>query len=546
MNQRRVSRVDRSSLALAGIAVVVCAANLWKPYHIDDTAHLVIAQWIADHPLQPMSGMLNWGGVDEPIHRTNQPHLFFYLMAGWGRLFGWSEVAQHSLLALTSIASIVLMHRIARRLVPEHALWLTALLALGPAFLVGQNMMVDVPLLACWLWFFDAVLGIPPDSRRVRPYIVAAVALSCAVLIKYSSLALLPILALAIAWDRRWAMLWVLLVPLAVLAGWSAFNVADYGGIHILQRSSGARDMLQPLRAAIAWVVILGAVTPLGAVWAVSQPRWRKLAAPLAVGLGLALIALAVLVASAILPEAAGDRLLWGLFAVNGALAAAAVLAAALPLVPLLRDPARLRAEGRNLVILFVWVAGGAGFYILLAPFSAVRHLLVVLPAILLLAGLAVRAGLSARTKLVALLFTGGVSLALAVSDFRFAQFHKDAAGAVGRFRPVAAARETATVWTSGHWGWQWYAARQGMRQIDYRASQPQPGDLFVEAIGMDRHYRKERLSLEPLGSIVQPPSLLNLACTARPSRFYMSTHDYGPWSLSRACTHRVDIYRVR
>ena len=30
--------------------------NLFKPFHIDDTAHLEIARWIAAHPLHPVSG----------------------------------------------------------------------------------------------------------------------------------------------------------------------------------------------------------------------------------------------------------------------------------------------------------------------------------------------------------------------------------------------------------------------------------------------------------------------------------------------------------
>jgi hypothetical protein len=65
--------------------VIVTGYNLFKPYHIDDPVHLEIAKWVRAHPLHPMRGMLNWSGVDEPIYTQNQPHLYFYLIAIWGR-----------------------------------------------------------------------------------------------------------------------------------------------------------------------------------------------------------------------------------------------------------------------------------------------------------------------------------------------------------------------------------------------------------------------------------------------------------------------------
>ena len=547
MHGRLNSQQGRTVLALAALAIVACLANLWKPFHIDDTAHLVIAQWIADNPLHPMSGLLNWIGVDEPIHRTNQPHLFFYLMAGWGRLFGWSEIAQHALLALASAACVALMWRLSRRVVPEHALWVTALLILSPAFIVSQNMMVDVPLLACWLWFFDALLATDEaGERRGGAYLSAALGACCAVLFKYISLTLLPILAAVVAWDRRWRMLILVAVPLAALGLWSAFNIADYGGIHILQRGGGSQDLLRPLKFAVAWVLIVGGVTPIGLAWAASNPRfgrWGVLAAAVS---GLVLGLATIMVAVGVISDAVADPVLWVLFAINGGLAAIALAVAAWPVLPLLLRPAKVTAEGRMVLILLAWIAGGAGFYILLAPFSAVRHALTVLPAILLLVVFTVRGSIGCRTKTIALVVSALISGAIAVSDFRFAQFYKTGAIEVARELADAPAQADRTIWTSGHWGWQWYAAQQGFRQIDYRTSLPGSGDYFVEAVGVDRQYPKERLDLELVGSIVQPPSALSLFCTARPRRFYLSSSRYGPWSLSMDCTQRIDIYRVR
>ncbi|WP_165961132.1 ArnT family glycosyltransferase [Qipengyuania sediminis] len=546
MNKAGISQRKSAFLWLAMLAAVVTAANLWKPYHLDDTAHLLIAQWIAENPLRPMSGILNWIGVDEPIHRTNQPHLFFYLMAGWGRLFGWSEPAQHALLALFSIACIALTYRLARGLVPEHALWVTALVVLSPAFVVSQNMMVDVPLLACWLWFFAALMG--PASRRsgIGPYLSAALAASCAVLIKYSSLALLPILAFVILWDRRWRALPVVLLPVAVLGAWSVFNLADYGGVHILQRGGGSSDLLRPAKFAIAWVLILGGVTPLGLAWAASHPRFRRIGVLAASLAATALAAVAALVALSLLSDEAADLFLWGLFAVNGSLGLAAVVAGALAVLPGLRTRIGDQGDTRDRLILLLWIAGGAGFYILLAPFSAVRHLLTVLPAIVLLACLGMRAGLGPRTKRAALAASALLSAGIATADFRFAWFYKTQAARIAADLQASGLAQDRTIWTSGHWGWQWYANQAGFRQIDYRTSRPQPGDLFIEAVGVDRQFPKDRLALEPLRSVVQSSSRASLFCTARPIRFYLSGSRYGPWSLSMDCRQRIDIYRVR
>jgi len=124
---------------LFALWAVVTAYNLFKPYHIDDTVHLDIARWISAHPLHPMSGLLNWSGIEEPIYRTNQPHLYFYLMALWGRLFGYGETAMHTLQSFAALACILLFHRLARVFVGSAGLWATAMLVLGPAFVVEQN-----------------------------------------------------------------------------------------------------------------------------------------------------------------------------------------------------------------------------------------------------------------------------------------------------------------------------------------------------------------------------------------------------------------------
>ncbi len=520
--------------------VVVTAYNLGKPFHVDDTAHLEIARWISGHPLHPMSGMLNWGGVNQPIYDTNQPHLYFYLLAGWSSLFGFSEVALHSMQSIFALACVVLFHRQARRSCPGIAVWLTALLILSPAFVVEQNLMVDVPLLALWLLFFELVLLHGSSPAQTRRYVLAGLVCGAAVLTKYSSLTLLPILAASLLLERRLRQAWTLLLPVAVLAAWSAFNWWDYGGIHVLSRGDSHLGVLRAARFTVAWVLIIGAVVPLGLLVAVQSHAWlqrherRLYAVVVAV-----LVVTAVAVVSGVLPDGYADVVLALGFAADGGLL---VVGLAPPVWRAVRaawrEPATLRADP-SLVILVLWVLGGTAFYVLFAPFIATRHVLLVLPPLLLLFGRYFGSRLSRAAKGFAIGITVLVAAGLCLGDWQFAAFYRTSASQVASSLPP-----TGTVWTSGHWGWQWYAEQNGMRQVDRDAVDFRPGDHLV--VGDDIEALPDlvgpRLTL--VRRITQPEPALSLFCTGRTVRFYASGLK-GPWSLSRDCVGHLSIYEV-
>lgn len=527
-------------LGLFWIIATVC--NLTKPFHIDDTAHLEIARWISAHPFRPMSGMLNWNGTSEPIWKTNQPHLYFYIIAVWGAIFGYSEIAMHALQSFSALACIMLFHQLAREFAPTRAVWLTAMFALGPAFLVSQNVMVDVPLLACWLAVFNALLLGTTSAHQTRRYVIAAVACSAALLIKYSSLVLLPILTASLILEQRMRQSWTLLIPLATLVVWSAFNILDYGGIHILSRSAGSSDHLRPIKFAIAWVLIIGAVMPLGLV-SVMQWRalrcWEWIVYPATVAF---LMLLCLAVGCSWVSEAASDKILWVAFAANGLffLANLAPAFAELRVAFYHRINIADRREGNRLAIILLWILGTGVFYLLFPAFSATRHVLLIVPALLLL--FAVRSGqkLSLWAMRFALGLTVLVSGGLALSDYAFAHFYSSTPGLIR-----AKLGSEMRVWTSGHWGWQWYSTKAGFHQVDYRQTHFAAGDIFVEAPDIDHQYPTSRLSLTPLWTEVQERQWASLFCTARRWQFYMSSSRFGPWSLSRKCLGHVTVYRV-
>jgi 4-amino-4-deoxy-L-arabinose transferase-like glycosyltransferase len=530
----------RDGVWLIALWTLLTAYNLFKPYHIDDTAHLEIARWISTHPLHPMRGLLNWGGSDEPIYYLNQPHLYFYLLALWGSLFGYSEAAMHTPQSFAALACILLFHRLARLLVEPIALWATAILILGPAFVVEQNLMVDVPLLATWLAFFNPLICQIASPHQHRRYALAALACSAALLIKYSSLVLVVILCLSLVLERRWKQSWTALIPLAAIAAWSLFNIFDYNGVHIVGRSHvGTRAHLWLLKERIgAWVLALGALTPLGLIGAV-QSRWELLRVEKAIygTTFLGFMAVILSVAWNVLSDWQSDKLLRMVFFANGTLICLTLVPAALRVASSrLWRPEVVSAFGATIYLL-LWILGTTAFYVVFAPFIAARHVLLILPAITLLLVSRWDRSLTWRSRFFGLALTVIVSIGLCLSDWRFAEFYKLEATKLRHSLSTAG-----TIWASGHLGWQWYATQAGFREVDVQSSELRPGDYFVVADDIDHQPLKMSPPMRLVRNDTQDGSFLNLFCTRR---FYESDFWAAPWSLSRACLNHITVYQI-
>ncbi|MGI3781601.1 MAG: hypothetical protein ACRYG2_12580, partial [Janthinobacterium lividum] len=356
----------------------------------------------------------------------------------------------------------------------------------------------------------------------------------------YSSLTLLPILAVSLLLERRLRQAWTLLIPVAVLAAWSAFNWWDYGGIHVLTRGDSRLGVLRSAKFAVSWVQIIGAVLPIGILAAVQSQAWLRSRERRVHAVVLAALVLtAVAVASGALPDTYADIVLALGFAANGGLLVVLLVP---PVVRALRaaqrDPAATRRDPA-LVVLLLWLVGGTVFYVLFAPFIATRHVLLVLPPLLLLFGTFFGPRLSRWAQGFALGLTILVAAGLCLGDWQFASFYRTSAAQVASSLP-----HTGTVWTSGHWGWQWYAEQNGMQQVDRDAIHFRPGDYVV--IGDDVEALPDLVgpNLTLVRRVTEQDPTLSLFCTGRAVRFYASGLK-GPWSLSRDCVGHLSIYAV-
>jgi len=316
----------------------------------------------------------------------------------------------------------------------------------------------------------------------------------------------------------------------------------DYGSVHIAARLHGeTHGRLWLPKEAVAWVLALGALTPLGLIAAV-QSRQELVRAESAIygGASVGFAAMILSVAWAVLSNWWSDRLLWVVFVANGVLVCLALIPDTLRLpYSRLWRPVVARAFGPTIYLL-LWVLGATAFYAMFAPFIAARHVLLILPALTLLLVSRWDGSLTWASRLFGLAVTVIVSSGLCLSDWRFAEFYKLEAARLAQSLSTAGG-----VWVSGHWGWQWYATQNGFREVDVRSSDLRPGDYFVVADDVHHQSMEAPPPMRLVRTDTQGGSLLNLFCTGRNVRFYASDLKTAPWSLSRDCLNHVTVFQI-
>jgi hypothetical protein len=459
--------------AIAWLLIFWLFATYWnidKAFHVDDAGHLAIAQWIEKNPLHPMSGLVNWIGIFEPISKLNQPHLYFYLMAGWAHLFGYSEIAIHCLMALFTLWAIVAFYRLAKLLEPGHAIHVTALFSLSSAFVVGQNSMVDVPLIAIWMEFYYALLN--PRYPDKKKYAIASVLCAAALLIKYTSLALVPAMALQVLLSRKYKSAAWILIPIATIALWSAFNVYDYGGIHILDRPRSSKTLLTYAAYAMAWIMAIGAMLPfaiLGFYAKLKESPGVFAKAIFGVFCVATLLSPAVILLGFVANVAAINLLLFSSFLLSGV----GVLCVCYQTVK--AQVVENRINSTQYLLLY-WLGSAFVFIVFLAPFPATRHVMLAMPAVLLLIYPQVaKASNMAKLYWISVALTLFNTTLLAKADGWYAAIYRTNAPAIAHYLPS----DTPT-WFVGHWGWQWYAQQSGMKHLAPNSPRPNIGDHLV------------------------------------------------------------------
>ncbi|MCH5719617.1 hypothetical protein [Niabella hibiscisoli] len=186
--------------------------------------------------------------------------------------------------------------------------------------------------------------------------------------------------------------------------------------------------------------------------------------------------------------------------------------------------------------ILVLFIAALSSFLILFAPFMGIRHLLLIIPFLLLLAEPIIeKAGLG----MVKFSLTASVvlSLLLGISDWKYAFYYKNTASGIMRGMPPGS-----TVWATGTGAWQWYAQQNGMIRHTVQTEQGKPGEYLVIARGLPAYRVSSEKPFAVLAKIWGQPSLLSYFCVSDGASLYSGQFGKPGWKLSKRAVDTVYV----
>lgn len=518
--------VTNNYFLLLFIWVVLSSINANKAFHIDDSFHIEAAKNIIKNPLKPMSGLINWGDVPTPMYAHNQPPLLFYLLAGTISIFGTNELSLHTLIAVFVFLSLLFFQKIVFLLNQKHSNSLLLLFGFSPAFIINQNVMTDIPLLSVILIsLYFLIKG--SASQQWKHYILSAVFISLGLLIKYTILPLIIVVFIVIYLKKDYKKLIVVLIPFITLLLWSVWNYMEFKSIHLIDRPKGSFN----IKNIWAFIANVGALATF--IFSLIQGFFRNKNATRISLLGLALFLFSIVFFYyGNFSEKPFTIALNILFFVTG------LVSILLVLLSIYKHNATNwihYLQTKEFIVLLYFISLSA-FIVLFAPFQAIRHTLLLLPLLLFL-GYSLIQKSTFSIKLLSILSTLFLGLALGISDWKYADYY--------RKMSFAEVSNKHTIWTVGLWGWKYYANKNGMREYHSNQSNVQVGDYFIYPNNIPKQKIPDTISLELVDKQWQEASILTLISGNNFASLYNSYFDKPAWNFSKKPIDTVYIYKV-
>jgi hypothetical protein len=462
------------------LAAILTGVNAFKAVVVDDSAYLLFARHLAKHPGFPYNFELFWYYEPQPANEILMPPVLPYWLAAGIALFGEHlTLLKLWLFPIAWMLTASLASLLRRFTQGNHALALTVLV-LSPAILPQFNFMLDIPAVAFGL--AGLVLFIRSCDRNSAILCLAAGLLAgLAMQTKYTQL-VVPAVFVAYGISHRKWFLPILAIYFAAMTfgGWEYFVSVRSGESHFLKhfRETAATGEAQGLFARIEerfeglppLLSQLGGVALGFGLWGLRATgfpaRWLALVV-VPVLLTLASIALRPYAKS-------GDPYWFFMMLGIGSILVAVALLVRMIAKPEWRPWLPWNWERDNL-FLALWLLIEIGGTLGLSPFPAARRVIGVALVIGIIAARGVGRSPGTPKWVAAVAIAWG--LALTAIDTLDADAEREA---VVKARTLIPASPGGTIWTSGHWGWQYYADIHGMTQIVPHRWEPQPGDWLV------------------------------------------------------------------
>lgn len=487
-------RIERSIVVAFSLVCSLFFCN--KAFHIDDPLYLSIARQILVDPLRPFDGMINWQQVTEPAWRVSiSPPGYSYWLAAWLYAGVTTEWSLHFVGTFWLILLGLGTYAWAKRL-GDWPLGATLLVLATPITLAGQNLMLDVPMLALAV---SALAVYYRASDRNSTMLALAAGLLAGLSVNFKYAGVVPIVVMgadAVVW-RRWRLLSAAILGSGLLVA-GQLTIAMRDGVPQLLFArdwitqlwpSGARDIIHRFATSLAY---LGAAA-----------AWLLLAAQVGARITVRHVAAAIVACAgaslAVLDLRERERTVgmlpavqFAAFAFNGGFIVAWLLFESIR-----------RARGGNWrnwtsallsgdstqpirsgIILALWSAGFWYLGSLNGPFVAPRALLPCVVSLVLsvLSVAPIRDAVGMAFIHVAVLLTIAAGIFVGASDYYWAGVYRSYAPQLAtNYKPV-----DGTLYFLGHWGWQYYAADAGMVQFDPMRTRLQPGDILIWPVNVD------------------------------------------------------------
>ncbi|MDP2174360.1 MAG: glycosyltransferase family 39 protein [Bacteroidota bacterium] len=498
--------------------LLITSINLNKAFHIDDTFHIEVAKWIENNPLEPMSGKVNWGNNPNYISSFNQPPLFFYIMAFWGHFCGYSEVSLHLLLSIFTLISMIYFYKIIGHYTSKNSLLYLSLFALSPTLIINQNIMTDIPLLSMMLVFFYFIISNP---TKVSNLIYASIFLGITLLIKYTTLPLFLVLIYAILKKYSWKNLSIILIPIGFLVLWSLFNWFEYQSIHFFDRPKNEFSLIRIFGLSFIFICCLGSLFPFLLTF-VDKGLKIKFYAWIFI---ISIISIGFLTYFNLINQIQSDYTLYGLFAVNGILSVIAII-----------KLMRYLIKDYLFQLLFIALISLSVFMIILAPFMASRHFLLLLPFLILLA-IPILEKSSPLTKNFILTISVIFGITTSISDWIFADFYRNKAAVFANKYPNS--------YSIGHWGWQHYSKSAGMQVYGRDSSRLKLGDILIGPVDVAKQAIHPSLVFDTIEQFVEPAPILTFISGKKHGSMYNASSKKTSWNFSHQPIDTILVYRV-